>query len=82
MAKEEQMMMSMIILVIGMSVITQVLGGVTPTPSEPTPPEPTPGGFPCPYGPLIFDTMQELSDHIAEAHPDRPQIILIDIGWD
>jgi len=44
--------------------------------------EPPPTGlYGCPYCDQSFETLHELIDHAAEAHPNLPPIGEIDITW-
>lgn len=55
-------------------VVASMIQGMTPPPQ--------PGAYDCPYCDMSFDTLEELIEHVATAHPDEPPIEAIDIGWD
>jgi len=46
------------------------------------PEEPPAGAYECPYCDDSFDTLKELIDHVAEAHPDQPPLQEIEIQWE
>ena len=52
--------------------------GVPPPP--PAPPEPL--KYSCPYCDQSFATLQELIDHAATVHSDKPPIGEITIAWE
>lgn len=70
MAAMEKTIMTMVIVVLGMSIITQVAQGMAPAPPSYCCPIPT-----CD---LCFYTYEELYEHFTTAHPSEP----IDIIWD
>ena len=42
---------------------------------------PPTGAYGCPYCDQSFDTLKELIDHVAAAHPDEPPLGEIEITW-
>ena len=46
------------------------------------PPEVLPGAYSCSYCDQSFDTLKELIDHMATAHPDKPPLQEIEITWE
>lgn len=69
MAEMEKTVMTMIILVLGMSVIAQVVQGITPAPPS----------YCCPLcTDICFSTYDELYAHFTTEHPTTP----IDIVWE
>ena len=82
MGKGDNTMKGMVALM-GVIMMAGVLQMIIPKlPSPPVPPPPPPAGFGCPYGDnLFFPTLVELVAHIAEAHPDMPPFLQVDIGW-
>lgn len=56
---------------------------VPPTPpTPPAPPAPTAPGYTCPYCDQSFDTLQELIEHVATDHQDKPPLGEIAIAWE
>lgn len=47
--------------------------------AQAAPPTPPPEGYPCPYCPEVFDTFEELAEHIRIDHPGER--IPIHIVW-
>lgn len=43
---------------------------------------PAVGAYSCPYCDQSFDTIPELAEHVATAHPDKPPIGEIAIEWE
>lgn len=66
--------MKFMVPMVGMIMIAGMLGMVIPQP-------PTPTGYKCPYCDLYLPTLDEVSEHVASAHPDEPPFIGVDIDW-
>lgn len=72
--KMQPIVMGALAAMIGLAVAAGAVQAYTPTP-------PPPSGFKCPYCPLYFDTLGELSAHIKAEHPDMPPFEEVDIDW-
>ena len=78
MAEEYNMMKPMMVIMM-MAIMTAIIVPLVAPPAPPVPPAPT--GYGCPYCTSIFDSMGELVTHIAEAHPDEPPFVEVDMEW-
>jgi hypothetical protein len=72
METEEKIILGSLGGIMAILVLMQFIRTVTPQPQ---------GDFACPYCTQRFNTLDELVNHVAIAHPDQPPIQPIDIGW-
>jgi len=77
METEEKIIIGGMMAIVMVAVMAQfVQAAPQPPPSPPT------LGYQCPYCEQTFSKLEDLVNHVASEHPDKPPIQPIDIIWE